>query len=51
MKDEDACECPVCGFIGTVDDFDVGGAEPGMCFCNTCDCEVWLTELCKEKPA
>ena len=49
MNDEDVCECPECGFIGTADDFDAGGADDGMCFCNNCWREVKLIEICKEK--
>lgn len=33
-------ECPVCGNIGTLDDFDCLGADPGCVFCNECGEEL-----------
>lgn len=47
MDKEDECKCPECGFIGTVDDFDVGGADPDKCFCNNCGAEVLLVDINK----
>lgn len=32
--------CVDCGHVGTADDFDVGGAGGGRCFCNTCGNDV-----------
>ena len=32
-------QCPVCCFVGTIDDFDVGGADEGHLFCNQCGVE------------
>ncbi len=36
---DDLEQCPECCFVGTIDDFDVMGAEPGHLFCNQCGVE------------
>jgi hypothetical protein len=38
--EEDKMECRVCGFAGTLDDFDCGGACPESLFCNSCGTEI-----------
>lgn len=37
--DEDLEQCPECCFVGTIDDFDVLGADDGHLFCNQCGVE------------
>lgn len=36
---DDLEQCPHCCFVGTLDDFDVMGADSGHLFCNQCGLE------------
>lgn len=36
---DDLEQCPVCCFVGTIDDFDVMGADEGHLFCGQCGVE------------
>lgn len=38
---DDLEQCPACCFVGTIDDFDVCGADEGHLFCNQCGIEFY----------
>lgn len=38
--DEIRVRCKSCGFVGTIDDFDVLLADEGKLFCHACDAET-----------
>lgn len=37
---DELARCPLCGFVGDLDDFDVLGADEGNLFCNNCWNEI-----------
>lgn len=43
---DDLEQCPECCFVGTIDDFDVLGADDGKLFCNQCGVEFEIGEPC-----
>ncbi len=36
---DELIQCAACDFVGTIDDFDVVGADEGNLFCNQCGAE------------
>jgi len=40
--------CLACGFVGTLDDFDVMGANPDRLFCHACGQEVPVEAVAEE---
>ncbi len=42
--------CTVCGFVGTLDDFDVMFANEGKLFCNNCGSEAPVETVNEDAP-
>jgi hypothetical protein len=47
-RDEIHTRCTACGFVGTLDDFDVMGADPRRLFCPVCTLEVAVERAANE---